>query len=102
MDPPDYFLAECDDDEYHFFQAFQIKKILGKGIFGTVYHAYSSSLKRDVALKIIKKSGFSKEKLKFLRYEELILSQLDHPNVVNFFLVSFLFCFFLFKKQKNH
>lgn len=96
MTDPDFFQSEFSDldEEDHFFQSFELKKILGAGMFGRVYHAYSSSHKSDVALKIIKKAGFSKEKLNFLRYEELILSQLDHPNVVQFFLVKNFFFFF--------
>ena len=91
MSDPDFLhseFAEFYEEEDRFFQSFEFKKVLGKGMFGKVYHAYSSSQKRDVALKIIKKAGFSREKLNLLRYEELILSQLDHPNVVQFFLVK--------------
>ena len=109
---PDFLQSEFAEfyEEDHFFQSFELKKVLGKGMFGKVYHAYSSSQKRDVALKIIKKAGFSKEKLNLLRYEELILSQLDYPNVVHFFLVkkntllftkSLVFFFFSPKNQQN-
>jgi len=95
----DHDSEENDEEEDHFkiSEYFRLKNVLGKGMFGKVYSAYCYGIKKDVALKIIKKRNFSADKLKVLRYEESIISQLDHENVISFYMVNYsFFILFLF------
>ena len=80
-----------NDENQHIFKLsddFEIKSILGQGVFGKVYSALSIHDRRMVALKIIKKKEYSIEKLNLFRYEESIVSQLNHENVISFYMVN--------------
>ena len=59
---------------------------LGKGGMGTVYKGFDDKLKRDVAVKAIRKDHRLKvdSKARFLR-EARILSKLQHPNICQIF-----------------
>lgn len=87
-DPTDFDPSDETDDFSNILQSFQIKKVLGEGVFGKVYQAFSFQQKKEVALKLISKRNFSIESLNSLRYEEFILSQLNHPNLVQFYFVK--------------
>lgn len=68
-------------------QQFQLKDVLGEGVFGKVYRAHSIRDKKNVALKLIKKDNLSPYQLQVLRDEEIILSQMFHPNIIGFYMV---------------
>ncbi len=66
-----------------FFEALEIRSLIGRGGMGAVYRAHQPSLGRDVALKILlpeiaATEGFTD---RFLR-EARALARLGHPNVV--------------------
>ena len=79
---------EDENDHYRISDNFKLISILGEGMFGKVYCAFSYIDKKKVALKMIKKKDFPQDKLGLLRYEESIVSQLDHPNIIHFYMVS--------------
>ena len=63
-------------------------KKLGEGSFSKVKVALHNVLKKEVAMKIIKKSSIKDAYVaKNLEREALILSRLNHPNVVRLFEV---------------
>lgn len=74
-------------------QKFHLKDLLGEGVFGKVYCAYSVAEKRNVALKLIKKDNLSPYQLQVLRDEEIILSQMSHPNIIGLYMVYLIITF---------
>lgn len=63
-------------------QRYKIGKELGRGGMGTVYHAHDSTLKRDVALKLMSNTNLGTEGRSRLLREARTVAQLDHPNIV--------------------
>ena len=65
---------------------FRILRPIGKGGMGAVYLAFQTSLKRQMAVKVISSPSVRKEVShhRFLREIELC-SQLDHPNIVKIY-----------------
>jgi serine/threonine protein kinase/tetratricopeptide (TPR) repeat protein len=61
---------------------YEIKKLLGRGGFGSVYLAQDEQLKRDVAIKLNSSSNASSDAVKMFLTEAQILADLDHPNIV--------------------
>lgn len=61
---------------------YEIKKLLGRGGFGSVYLAQDEQLKRDVAIKLNLSSSASSQAVKMFLDEAQILAELDHPNIV--------------------
>jgi eukaryotic-like serine/threonine-protein kinase len=62
---------------------YELIKQVGRGGMGVVYRARQTSLRRDVALKMIPNAEFaSSDDLARLRLEALAAGQLSHPNVV--------------------
>ncbi|MFN5273997.1 MAG: protein kinase domain-containing protein [Planctomycetota bacterium] len=61
---------------------YEIKKLLGRGGFGSVYLAQDEQLKRDVAIKLNLSSNASSDAVKMFLAEAQILAELDHPNIV--------------------
>ena len=61
---------------------FELKEILGSGSFGVVWKAFDTRLRRDVALKIPRKSHFSGPQLELFKREARVLANFQHPNVV--------------------
>jgi serine/threonine protein kinase/tetratricopeptide (TPR) repeat protein len=61
---------------------YEVKKLLGRGGFGSVYLAHDEQLKRDVAIKLNLSSNASSEAVKMFLAEAQILAELDHPNIV--------------------
>ncbi len=65
------------------FEDFRLRMVLGEGGMGTVYRAYQPSLRRDVALKVLRggwqagSSGNSR-----MRREAELMASLDHPGIV--------------------
>ena len=62
-------------DQYYF------EKKIGQGGYGAVYKAKNRLTKKNVAIKAVKKNQIS-DMNSFMR-EYKILSQLDHPNILN-------------------
>lgn len=60
---------------------YQLKGVLGRGGFGTVYEGWDGSLKRSVAVKVLHKSGGS-EQLRMWMEEAQTVAALDHPSIV--------------------
>ena len=83
---------EEEEDEKNFSSIsteFNLISVLGEGMFGKVYKAYSVTLKKVIALKLMnKKKNCTPKKLEFFRYEESIISQMDHPNIIHFHMVT--------------
>jgi len=70
---------------------YEIRAELGEGGFGTVYRALDQTLKREVALKILKSSinPDGDDYDRFLR-ESKYLGRLSHPNIVQVFAIELL------------
>ncbi len=60
---------------------YEVRDKLGAGGMGTVYRGYQASLKREVAIKVMKPSAGGVDGERFARETELA-SQLVHPNIV--------------------
>jgi serine/threonine protein kinase len=62
---------------------YEIRSPLGKGGMGEVYLAYDSSLRRQVAVKILP-AEFTQNKLRLSRFEReaYAASSLNHPNIL--------------------
>jgi Tol biopolymer transport system component/predicted Ser/Thr protein kinase len=65
---------------------YKILELLGKGGMGVVYRAEDTTLKRQVALKVLPAS--SQERLERFQREAETLAALDHPNIVTVFTVE--------------
>ncbi len=65
---------------------FEIRRLVGEGVFGRVYEAYDPQLKRSVALKVAKPEQLASPRRveRFLR-EAQAAARLIHPNIVAFF-----------------
>lgn len=67
---------------------FEIRKLLGRGAFGTVYLAYDPQLQRDIALKLLQRTGDEKQDRhrtnRFLQ-EGRAAARLQHPHIVPVF-----------------
>lgn len=71
------------DDSFPKIEEFEVREVLGRGGFGTVYLAFDSTLQREVALKIPHRSLVSQRKTaaEYLR-EARATASLDHPNII--------------------
>src|SRR5262245_61189147 len=65
---------------------YEITEILGAGGMGEVYRATDTTLKRDVAIKILP-TAFAADPERLARFEReaQVLAQLHHPNVASIF-----------------
>ncbi len=72
-----------------FFGKFTVKRVLGKGGFGIVYHAYDPQLERDVAIKVPHASSLGTQELRdrFLR-EARATAALRHVNICPIFEIG--------------
>jgi serine/threonine protein kinase len=61
---------------------FQIREILGAGVFGDVYLAYDPRLDREVAIKVLKPDQPNARVLERFFREARAAAKLDHPNIV--------------------
>jgi len=68
---------------------YKILELLGKGGMGEVYLAEDTTLKREVALKVLPADlASSQERLERFQREAETLATLDHPNIVTVFTVE--------------
>lgn len=64
-------------------RGYQYKGRLGQGMFGEVVKAYSTQMKKMVAIKVTDISKCTTVYIeKFLPHEKGVLETLDHPNIV--------------------
>jgi len=64
---------------------FELVDVIGHGGMGAVYKAHDTSLDRDVALKLLRKSSGSPEQIAQLATEAAITASINHPHVVRVF-----------------
>lgn len=62
---------------------FEVRKLLGRGGFASVYLAFDHELEREVALKILRADRISPSSLKRFRREASIASDLSNPYLVH-------------------
>src|SRR5688572_24762044 len=62
---------------------YELRRALGRGGMGVVYLAHHRGLRRDVALKVIKRTRQSTEFLARFHAEATALGRLRHPHIVN-------------------
>src|SRR5436190_7257137 len=61
---------------------YEILSLLGQGGMGEVYRARDTTLKRDVALKVLPSTfGRDVERMARFQREAEVLASLDHPNI---------------------
>ena len=65
------------------FGRFELRGLMGRGTYGTVYDAYDRQMERPVALKVLSAlhGNEPSNRLRFLR-ESYALSSVNHPNLV--------------------
>ena len=61
---------------------YQLKRRIGKGGMGEVWVAYHPTLKRNVAMKIVRGAHSDVERLSRFEQEMRVMSELSHPNTV--------------------
>src|SRR5712691_5441757 len=68
---------------------YQIRSPIGKGGMGEVYLAYDSSLRRQVAIKLLP-AEFTQNKLRLSRFEReaYAASSLNHPNILTIYEIG--------------
>src|SRR5205807_5479160 len=64
---------------------FELLAELGRGGMGVVYRAWQPSLGRQVALKVLLRSGDPKAEARFAR-EIRVLGRVEHPHLVKIFM----------------
>lgn len=64
---------------------YQLKESIGKGGMGEVWIAYHPSLKRDVAVKVLKAASSDSGAVARFEREVQAMSELEHPNTVRIF-----------------
>ncbi|MBS0203020.1 MAG: protein kinase [Planctomycetes bacterium] len=67
------------------FGRFVVMKVLGRGGFGTVFHAYDPLLDRHVALKVPNFSRNDTTMMERFRREAKAAARLHHPNIVSLY-----------------
>ncbi len=78
----DEFLKE---DSYNFDKNLKFIEKIAHGSFGTVIHMKDTTSNKDLAVKIINKSGSTSNLIHKMKEEITILKQLNHENIVTFF-----------------
>src|SRR5215471_6044163 len=69
--------------------SFEIVALLGAGGMGEVYRAHDTSLKRDVAIKVLPAYwSHDLERLRRFEFEAQAAAALNHPNIVSIFHVG--------------
>ena len=78
----DEFLKE---DSYNFDKNLKFVEKIAHGSFGTVIHMKNIISNKDLAVKVINKSGSTSNLIHKMKEEITILKQLNHENIVTFF-----------------
>ena len=78
----DEFLKE---DTYNFDKNLKFIEKIANGSFGTVIHMKEKVSNKDIAVKIINKSGSTSNLISKMKEEINILKQLNHENIVKFY-----------------
>ena len=78
----DEFLKE---DSYNFDKNLKFVEKIAHGSFGTVIHMKDIISNKDLAVKVINKSGSTSNLIHKMKEEITILKQLNHENIVTFF-----------------
>ncbi len=78
----DEFLKE---DTYNFDKNLKFIEKIANGSFGTVIHMKEKVSNKDIAVKIINKSGSTLNLISKMKEEINILKQLNHENIVKFY-----------------
>lgn len=66
-------------------ERYQLEAELGTGGMGTIYRAHDRLLNRDVAVKLLNKSGLGTEGRAHLLHEAQAAARLNHPNIVTIY-----------------
>ncbi|KPK95025.1 MAG: hypothetical protein AMJ88_01535, partial [Anaerolineae bacterium SM23_ 63] len=69
-------IGSCLNDRY------RIEAEIGHGGMGTVYRGHDDTLDRDVAIKLLTKTGLGTEGRARLLQEAQAIAKLNHPNIV--------------------
>lgn len=59
-------------------------QLLGQGSYGKVFLFKSKDEKKDYAVKVMLKEFMSKRVIDMIREEILVLSMMDHPNIIKY------------------
>ena len=73
------------DDSYNFDKNLKFIEKIAHGSFGTVIHMKNIISNKDLAVKVINKSGSTSNLIHKMKEEITILKQLNHENIVTFF-----------------
>jgi eukaryotic-like serine/threonine-protein kinase len=67
-----------------------VERYIGSGSFGDVYRVYQKFLDRREAMKVFQECVMSELEIADLLHEALLLSKLDHPNIIRVFDANIL------------
>jgi serine/threonine protein kinase len=82
MDSPGVESTDIQDLQKHF-PNLEIKRLIGRGGMGAIYHARQTSLQRDVAIKVIdRRISNNPEFVDRFEREAIALAKFSHPNIV--------------------
>ncbi len=84
--PPEASSSVRDLD---FGERYRLRKVLGRGGMGEVYHAYDTELSREVALKVIHEDRADRgPAVERFKRETALASKITHPNVLRVYDLS--------------